>query len=71
MINSSYQKQGTYQCQVREFGSFKTVISNSVLLTYNRVYNGIVTLWPINQLIDADSIMTSMTNSINELSKVS
>ena len=70
MINSSYQKQGTYRCQVREFGSVKTFLSTEVLLTYNRIYNGVVTLWT-NSPTEADSVMQKLIDSIIQLSKVS
>ena len=44
LSEDDYHLQGTYQCQVREFGSVVTFTSNEILLTYNieRVINGIV-----------------------------
>lgn len=71
VIDNVYQQQGTYQCQVREFGSINTVTSNAVLLTYRRIYNGVVTLWPHNPLTDSDSIMERITKTVDEIAKVS
>lgn len=51
-----YQKQGTYECQVREFGSVEASTSNAIILTYRGVYNGIVSLRP-----------TEASNSFNNL----
>ena len=64
-----YQKQGTYQCQVREFGSITTFISNAVLVTYRNVYNGIITLRTNDhQPIDIDIVMEKVVKSIQDLS---
>ena len=64
-----YQKQGTYQCQIREFGSTKTITSNPALVTYRHVYNGVITLRTNeNQPIDIVSVMDKVVNCIQELS---
>lgn len=45
--SAEYQKQGTYKCQVREFGSLKSFISNPILVTFKRILNGILRIvWP-------------------------
>ena len=64
-----YQRQGTFQCQVKEFGGLQTITSNSILVTYRQIYTGVVILL-INQPIDADSVMEKMVKSVQELSKV-
>ena len=67
-----YQKQGTYTCQVREFGSTKVFNSNSIMITYDRIFNGIVNLL-VNYSSNADvnGIMNQILKIIEEVLKLS
>lgn len=66
-----FQKQGTYQCQVREFGSVQRTTSNSIILTYRRILNGIVSLWPTdaNTFTSNREIMEQVTNFVHQVYK--
>ncbi|KAK4020543.1 hypothetical protein OUZ56_002508 [Daphnia magna] len=64
-----YQKQGTYQCQVKEFGAVEVTTSNAIIVTYHRVLNGIVSISLSNltkNSVNTDAIMGRVRDFIHE-----
>lgn len=67
-----YQKQGTYQCQVKEFGALEVSTSNPIILTYSQVLNGIVTITttsanqPLNDF-DVKRVMSKVRMFIHQV----
>jgi hypothetical protein len=66
--NESFQKQGTYRCQVKLFGSWKSFTSDPLLVTFRGVLNGIVTIQTKNA-VDIISEMNKVVNIITDVSK--
>lgn len=65
-----YQKQGTYQCQVKEFGAVEVTTSNAIIVTYHRVLNGIVSISLSNltkNSVNTDAIMGRVRDFIHEV----
>lgn len=65
-----YQKQGTYQCQVKEFGAVEVVTSNAIIVTYHRVLNGVVSISLSNltkSVLNVDAVMGSVRDFIHEV----
>ncbi|XP_057371180.1 uncharacterized protein LOC130692123 [Daphnia carinata] len=68
--HSIYQKQGTYQCQVKEFGAVEVTTSNAIIVTYRRVLNGIVSITVsniTNNSVNIDNIMGNVRDFIHEI----
>ena len=64
--NESFRKQGTYRCQVKLFGSWKSFTSDPLLVTFRGVLNGIVTI----QTKNAVDIITEMNKVVNIITDV-
>lgn len=64
-----YQRQGTYQCRARELGSVESHLSNAVLVTYQRVFTGIVTLKTSKAIngSEVDQIMDTLVDMITQV----
>ena len=65
-----YQKQGTYQCQVREFGAVEEFLSNSIIITYRTVMNAVVSISISNSaknVMAIDAIMGRVRDFIHQV----
>jgi hypothetical protein len=66
-----YQKQGTYQCQVKEFGAVEVSISNSIVITYRKVLNAVVSILTSNSaknVMNIDAVMGRVRDFIHQVS---
>ena len=71
-IEPTYQKQGTYQCQVKEFGALNFTTSNAIVLTHSRVMNGIVTIQTAsrkigNKILNHTDVMNTLRNFVHQV----
>lgn len=65
-----YQKQGTYQCQVKEFGEVLATPSNAIIVTYRKVLNAVVSIFILKSAKNAmsiDAIMGQVRDFIHEV----
>ena len=68
----TYQKQGTYQCQVKEFGAVNFSTSNAIVLTHSRVMNGIVTIRTSSRktsdkFMNYTNVMNTLRNFVHQV----
>ena len=71
-IEPTYQKQGTYQCQVKEFGALNFTTSNAIVLTHSRVMNGIVTIRTSSRktsdkFMNYTNVMNTLRNFVHQV----
>jgi hypothetical protein len=66
-----YQKQGTTQCQVKEFGEVLATPSNAIIVTYrSKVLNAVVSISILKSAKNAmsiDAIMGKVRDFIHEV----
>jgi hypothetical protein len=65
-----YQKQGTYQCQVKEFGEVLATPSNAIIVTYRKVLNAVVSIFILKsakKAMSIDAIMGQVRDFIHEV----
>ena len=65
-----YQKQGTYQCQVKEFGAMEASTSNAIIVTFRKVLNAVVSISTLNSaknVMNIDAIMGRVRDFIQQV----